>query len=227
MIKANRTTTMLLPFYSNFGKEFITVFEQMIGKGAVNIQLYLGDVNYNKKFKNLMDCLDENLIFVQILEKPFNFDRLLLHVQSHANFITSYESGLTDILVFKLNDPFDVALKQLKYSKYSKMYDKNLVDKLYPSTKDWYIIYVDDHQVVRFPQYINSSKKASINYLIDKWDNIEAKNFFNKLIISPYHVFKKSEELKELLEHIYNANIPVENELVEKIKLKQEILNYE
>ena len=57
-------------------------------------------------------------------------------------------------------------------------------------------------------------------------ESINAENFYKNIILSPYHVLKKK-NLKTLLEIIYNAKIPEENELVSEIKLEQEILNYE
>ena len=75
MIKANRTTSLLLPFYSNFGSEFIQCFDQVVGKGASNIRLYLSDADYNRSFLNMEKLLEDNIIFVQVLEEPFNFDK--------------------------------------------------------------------------------------------------------------------------------------------------------
>lgn len=226
MIKANRTTSLLLPFYSTFGSEFANVFDVIAGKAAMNIRLYLGDANYSSAFLNEEKLLLEDLIFVQILEEPFNFEKYLLQMQSHANYVTYYEEVNYKVIVFKLNEPFSTALKELKLSNYSKMYEKNLADKFFVGTKDWYFLYLDDHQMIRFPIFVNN-KMATLEYLMDKWDNINAKDFFTKLVMSPYHVFNKSENLRLLLEHIYESEIPKENELIEKIKLKQEILNYE
>jgi len=226
MIKANRTTSLLLPFYSNFGLEFIRVYEQVIGKGASNIRLYLGDANYNRSFLNLEKLLEDNIIFVQILEEPFNFDKLMLFMQSHQNYVTDYEHENYKVFVFKLNEPFSTAIKELKQSNYSKMYDKGMVEHIFSSTKDWYLIYADDHQIVRFPVSSNG-EEYSINHLTDKWDALNAINFYDKLIISPYYMLTKSKGLRLLLEHIYGAEIPEQNELVTKIKLENEILNYE
>lgn len=226
MIKANRTTSLLLPFYSGFGNEFMSVFEQVLGKGAKNVRLYMGDANYSSSFLNFTSFLLEDLIFVQILEEPFNFEKCLLYLQSHPNYVADYSEENYKVVVFKVDEPFVSALKNLKQSNYSKMYDKVLIDKFFGMTKDWYMMYADDHQIIRFPMFANN-QMASLDYLRDKWDAINAKNFFQNLIMSPFHVFNKSENLRLLLEHIYEAEIPKENELIEKIKLKDEILNYE
>jgi hypothetical protein len=225
MIKANRTTSLLLPFYSNFGSEFVYCFEQVIGKGASNIRLYLGDADYNRSFLNMEKLLEDNIIFVQILEEPFNFDKYLLQMQSHHSYITDYEYENYKVIVFKLNEPFSTAIKELKQSNYSKMYDKGMIDYCFKATKDWYLMYVDDHQVVRFPLFTNN-KMADLGYLKNKWDTINATEFYKKLVISPFHMLNKSENLRLLLEHIYGAEIPKENELVTKINLKEEILHY-
>jgi Txe/YoeB family toxin of Txe-Axe toxin-antitoxin module len=67
---------------------------------------------------------------------------------------------------------------------------------------------------------------ADLDYLRNKWDAINAMNFYKKIIISPFHMLNKSENLRYLLEHIYGSEIPKENELVTKINLKDEILHY-
>ena len=226
MIKTNRTTSLLLPFYSNFGSEFVHCFSQVVGKGASNIRLYLGDADYNRNFLNIEKLLEDNIIFVQILEEPFNFEKYLLQLQSHANYITNYKYKNYKVIVFKLNEPFSTAIKELKQSNYSLMYDKGMIDYCFSATKDWYLMYVDDHQIVRFPLFVNN-KMADLEYLKDKWDAINAIDFYKKLVISPFHMLNKSENLRLLLEHIYGAEIPKENELVTKINLKDEILHYE
>lgn len=225
MIKSNRTTILLLPFYSNFGSEFVNCFEQIIGKGAANIQLYIGDADYSRSFLNMEKLLEDNLIFVQLLEEPFNFEKYLLQIQSHQNYVTDYEYKNYRVIVFKLNEPFSTAIKQFKESKYSKMYDKAFIDYAFKATQDWYLIYADDHQIVRFPMFVNN-KMADLDYLRNKWDAINAMNFYKKIIISPFHMLNKSENLRYLLEHIYGSEIPKENELVTKINLKDEILHY-
>ena len=226
MIKANRTTSLLLPFYSNFGSEFIQCFEQVIGKGASNIRLYLGDADYNSNFLNMNKLLEDNIIFVQILEEPFNFEKYLLQFQTHPNYITDYEYENYKVIVFKLNEPFSTAIKELKQSNYSKMYEKGMIDYYFKATKDWYLLYDNNSEIVVFSLFENN-KMTDLEYLKNKWDNLNPVNFYKKLIISPFYMFNKSENLRLLLEHIYGAEIPKENELITEINLKDEILHYE
>ena len=103
------------------------------------------------------------------------------------------------------------------------MYDDTSLNKFFSGTKDWYLMYVDNYRSVIF----NDIKNFSETKMREKWEALNAKDFYQNLILSPYHVFKKSENLRILLEIIYNTIIPFENELASKIKLKQEILNYE
>lgn len=226
MIKANRTTSLLLPFYSNFGSEFIQCFEQVIGKGASNIRLYLGDAKYNSNFLNMNKLLEDNIIFVQILEEPFNFEKYLLQFQTHPNYITDYEYENYKVIVFKLNEPFSTAIKELKQSNYSKMYEKGMIDYYFKATKDWYLLYDNNSEIVVFSLFENN-KMTDLEYLKNKWDNLNPVNFYKKLIISPFYMFNKSENLRLLLGHIYGAEIPKENELITEINLKDEILHYE
>ena len=226
MIRANRTTQLLLPFYSSFGNEFINNFTNIIGSKAENVRLYIGDSKYSSSHKDKNAFINEPIIFVQLLEEPFNFEKYLLYIQSHQNYITDYEQDDYKIIVFKLDEPYLTALKNLKQSKYSKMYDSFILDKFFSGTKDWYLMYVDDYKSVIFNTTVNG-KEITETQMRDKWESINAENFYKNLILSPYHVFKKTKNLKTLLEIIYNTEIPDENELVSAIKLEQEILNYE
>ena len=226
MIKANRTTSLLLPFYGSFGKEFINSFTSVIGEGAKNMRLYLGDAKYSRSFLNFNDLLQDEIIFVQLLEEPFNFEKHLLLMQSHQNYITDYEEENYKIIVFKLDEPYTTALRELKQSRYSKMYNQALIDAYFSGTKYWYLMYVDDYKAVRF-DVLTNGKETTIEQMRDKWEELNASDFYKNLVISPYHMFRKSENLRQLLEIIYGAEIPKENELITKINLKDEILNYE
>jgi len=219
MTKVNRTTNLLLTFYSEFGNEFISVFNAIAGKGLYNVRLYFGDHHYSKSS-------DENLIFVQVLEECFNFEKYLLQIQSHPSYITDYQEDNYKVIVFEVKEPYIKALHYLKKSQYNKMFKSSAIEKWFGMTKGYYLIYKSDKQEVIFPEIVEGTK-IDMNTLKDRWDRIGDENFFQNLLISPYHMLLKTPELKELLEHIYGSKIPEENELIEPIKLKEEILHYE
>lgn len=226
MVK-NRTTNLMYPFYSTFGNEFINIYNSISNKYN-NIALYLADYEYNNynNFKDYDKFLDDDLIFVQVLEETMTFDRGLLVMQSHQNYVTDYESNGCRVIVFKLNEPYSKALRKLKMSEYSKMYKKEFVDSYYEESKFWYLKYKDELTNVSFNVFTNG-KVTTMEQHKEKWDRVDARDFFDGLMLSPYHVLNKSETLKEILEYVYNAEFPKENELIEKIKLEKEILNYD
>lgn len=226
MIKANRTTALLFPFYSNFGSEFINSFDNIIGKSTSNIRLYIGDAKYSSSFLNFHKLLEDDFLFVQVLEECFNFERHLLLIQSHENYITDYEEDNYRVIVLKLNDPYVKALREFKQSNYSKMYNQALVDNYFSTSRYWYMMYANDSRTVKF-DVLTNGKETTLEQMEDKWNAINAKDFYKNLIISPYHMFRKSENLRKLLSIVYNSKIPKENELITKINLKDEILNYE
>lgn len=214
MVTTNRTTVLLYPFFTLFGKEFISSYSNMIGKSGSLVKLYIGDHNYSKS-------IEENLLFVNILEECFNFEKHLLQIQSHQNYITDYklEDG-TIVIVFKLDEPFSTALKYLKKSKYSKMYEKENIINFFKYSDYFLLQYSNKNYPVIFYQ------NDSISNNIKKWKDLNPNNFFKDLVISPFHMFLKSIDLKTMLETIYQADIPENNEFIEKIKLNEEILNY-
>lgn len=225
MVK-NRTTSLMYPFYSTFGNEFINVFNNVSDKYN-NVSLYLGDWNYKNYngFQNFDKFLDDDLIFVKIFEEVLSFEKNLLLMQSHKNYVADYTSTNGIIVVFKLDEPYITALRHLKKDEYSKMYKKELIDSYYDESKFWYLKYNNEIQSASFNVFTNN-KLTTIEQHKEKWDNLQAVDFFNNLMLSPYHVLHKSENLRNILEYIYNAKFPKENELIEKIKLKNEILNY-
>lgn len=226
MIRANRTTSLLLPFYSNFGSEFINSFDNIIGKSPSNVRLYIGDANYSNSFLHMEKLLTDDFIFVQILEECFNFEKHLMLIQSHENYITDYEEENYRVLVLKLNDPYKKALREFKQSNYSKMYNQAIIDTYFSASRYWYLIYADENKAIKF-DVLTGGKETTIEQMEEKWNNLNAKDFYKNLIISPYHMFRRSENLRKLLSIIYNADIPKENELITKINFKDEILNYE
>ena len=153
MIRANRTTQLLLPFYSTFGNEFINNFTNIIGSKAENIRLYIGDSKYSSSYKEKNVFINEPIIFVQLLEEPFNFEKHLLYIQSHQNYITDYklEDGTT-VIVFKLDKPFSTALNYLKKSKYSKMYEKENVINFFKYSDYFLLQYSNKNYPVIFYQ---------------------------------------------------------------------------
>lgn len=222
MIK-NRTTALLYPFYSNFGNDFINAFT-LLSNRYDNVTLYLGDSNY-KSYNNFEDYesfLDDEVIFAHVDKKVNNFDKYQMQLQSHKNYVTDYDN----VFVFKLDEPYAKAARHLKKSEYSRMYSRNFIDLYFDESKFWYMKFKDENQSASFNVFQNA-KMVTLDQHKEKWNGLNTEGFFNKIMLSPYHVLNRSENLRGILEIVYGTEIPENLELVEKIKLEKEILNYE
>jgi len=208
----NKTTSFMYAFCSTFGTEFINLFI-----GELYYTLYLGDWNY-KNYNNFTDYkkfIEDDIIFALMSPKKgdFSFEKRLLLVQSHENYIADYEIGEKRMVVFKVDEPHKTSLRMLKRSQFSKMYSPSDVDKWFKASKSFYISYVDRNGEVR----INKDNCESIPDL--------EKNY-HKIVYSPYHILRKTPALRELLECIFHVEIDYNQELAEKINIESEILNF-
>ena len=77
MVTTNRTTVLLYPFFTLFGKEFISSYSNMIGKSGSLVKLYIGDHNYSKS-------IEENLLFCKYFRRMFQLWKTFI-----ANTISS------------------------------------------------------------------------------------------------------------------------------------------
>jgi len=208
----NKTTKYLYPFCSNFGDEFKDVYNNH----TKVLQIYIGDYKYKdySNFENYEQFLKDNIIFVMFDKRDKPFDKSLTYIQNHKNYIADYEiDERRHVIVFEVIEQYRRALRYFKLSKYSAMYSEEDLDKHFSKgSKNFLARYGISEETVH----------------VKNCDGLIGKQFnYNQFKLSTYHVLKKSKELRELLECVYNCYIDEHTELMEKIKLEEEVLNYD
>ncbi len=209
-MKPNKTTDYLWAFYSNFGREFTMVFENL-----KNVSLFISDYNYKNydNYKDWESFIKDDIIFCYIPECAA-LEKAILFMQIHSNYITDYEVSKGHMVVFKLNEPHKTALRQFKQSKFSKMYHDVEINTFFDMSAKFYAKYIDD---LDKPRLITDKNCIHLKDI----EKIHA-----SLRLSYYHVLKRSTNLRSILECLYNSSIPLENELMDRINFKSEIYNY-
>ncbi len=208
----NKTTKYLYPFCSNFGENFLKVYNNY----TKVLQIYIGDCKYKNynNFRDYEEFLGDNIIFVMFDKRDKSFDKSLTYIQTHKNYIADYEiDEYRHIIVFEISEQYKEALKYFKLSKYSKMYTQNDTDKHFSKGSK--------HFLAKYGMSDQTIHKENCNSLIGTEFN------YNQFKLSRYHVLRKSKELRELLECVYNCSIDDNTELIDEIKLEEEVLNYE
>lgn len=209
-MKPNKTTDYLWAFYSNFGREFTMVFENL-----KNVLLFISDYDYKNydNYKEWDSFIKDDIIFCYIPECTA-LEKALLFMETHSNYVTDYKVEGGHMVVFKLNEPHKTALRQFKQSKFSKMYQNSEIDAFFDMSTKFYAKYVD---IDGKPKLITDKNCTYLNDL---------ERIHKSLRLSYYHVLKRSTNLKNILECLYNSTIPSENELMDRINFKSEIYNY-
>lgn len=207
----NNTTKYLYSFYNNFGKEFTQIYNSQLKV----LQLYIGDRKYKDydNFTNGKDFRNDNILFIAVDKRSLAFDKSLIGIQGDKHYVADYAIDDTKhMLVVELTGEHKIALNYFKRSQYSKMYPVEVLNKTFITSKSW---------IAKYGMTEDEVTKQNCNDLIGEQFN------YHQLKLSRYHVMTKSKELRELLECIYNCSIGEDTELMEKIRLNKEVLNYE
>jgi len=215
----NKTTKFLYPFYSDFGGEFKYIYEDALRI----LSLYVADYKYKnyEDFSDTKSFLDDNIIFINISRKTITFEKNLLYIQGHRNYITDYEDEEDKhVIVMKVDEPHKTALRNLKLGLYSKMYDKKNIEKYFDKSKSYFLKY----DTKKYGEVSITEKNCSL--IIPNLSKGESFDY-KKLKVSTYHVLMNSLELRKNLECLFEASIPKDTELMDLPSLRDECLNYE
>jgi hypothetical protein len=228
-VKTN-TSIYMWGFYSNW-----TAQDKEIFKGAKFDNYYLGDMQY-KHYNFMLDFdvfLQDNYMFALLSEKENNhYEDIIELLQQCKHFITSYD--VTDyafnseqdeivtldcrktMFVFKVSGKHEQALKHFKQSQFSKMYDFDAAKSLFSNHTDYFV------KLMRGNTYIKIDSKN----VEEVFSKLSLEKEVNNIKISYFHVLNKSAELKNIIEKIYNINLPKDAELKSKLDWNKEIYNY-
>lgn len=217
----NRTTKYFFVPFAEENSSFISNYNICYKNDGVRI--YLDDLEKKDDYGEdvLYVCFNRN--------KIIRFEERLTFFKFADNYITDYFlSDLEHIIVFKIPKKFRETFTFFYNGEYSKMYDNKTIELCFKNHSDYFLKYKS------IPITINNIKiltndtiyTTEIENLGILNNIISLEKEFNNIILSPYHVLKKSKELQEIISKVYNINKKYIHELDSKPILSQEILRY-
>lgn len=186
------------------------------------LKIYLDDISY-KDFNE--DCLF--VCFDKI--KIYKFEDRLNFFKFTDSYITDYEVSANEhIIIFKIHKKYKHIKELFLLGQYSKMYGDRIIENHFSNHSSYYVKYKHTPISITSKKILEKENKIELfidnEYIIDNIDSLE--NNFKDLILSPYHVLKKSKELKLILSKLYKININSMDELDSIPLEEQEIFRF-
>lgn len=222
----NKTTKYLFVPFAEEKKSFITYYNICYTAGGLKI--FLDDANYEH---NHEDCL-----FVYIdRTKVYKFEDILLFFRFYDTYLEDYPISSTEhMIIFKIDKSYRKTIEMFKEGKYSEMYDNRTIELFFSANhKSYYLKYKGVSITTSIKKTVIGSgdKQEEIKKIvIDNetiLNNIRSLELdYKHLVLSQYHVLKKSEELQCILSCLYMVNPKYIKELDSKPLMEDEIFNY-
>lgn len=203
----NKTTKYFFVPFSEESSSFISNYNICYKNDGVRI--YLDDLEKKDDYgkDTLFVCFDRN--------KILRFEEKLTLFKFTDNYIIDYPlSESKHIIVFKISKKYRKTFDFFYNGEYSKMYDNKIIENCFKNHSNYFLKYKS------IPITMDNIKIFNIK----NNDTVLLETNFQNIILSPYHVLKKSKQLTEILSVIYNVDKNYFYELDSKIDLFQEIL---
>lgn len=222
----NKTTKYLFVPFTDENSYFINNYNLCHTTGG--LQIYLGDDEFKHSYE---DCL-----FVHFDKtKIHKFDERLAFFKFGDNYLEDYEISPSEhMIIFKIDKSYRTSIESFKKGKYSEMYSTKVIDLFFSKeSMDFYLKYKGTPITTSIKKTVIGSgdKQEEIKQLVinnpkvlDYIPSLEAE--FKNIVLSKYHVLKKSEELQLILSYLYMVNKKYIDELESKPLMKDEIFNY-
>jgi len=186
------------------------------------LKIYLDDIEYSG--------FNEDCLFIYFdKNKIIKFEDRLNFFKFCDSYVTDYEISATEhLIIFKIHKKYRHVKELLLSGQYSKMYDERIIENHFANHSGYYLKYKHIPISVKSRKILEKEEKTELyvenEYVIDSIDSLE--DTFKDVFLSPYHVLKKSKELKLILSKLYKVNLKYIDEL-DSIPLKeQEIFRF-
>lgn len=217
----NRTTKYFFVPFSEESSSFITNYNICYRNDGVRI--YLDDLEKTDDYgqDTLYVCFDRN--------KILRFEERLTFFKFADNYIADYPlSESKHVVVFRIPEKFRKTFSFFYNGEYSKMYDGKTIELCFKDSKEYFFKYKS------IPVTVNNIKILDKdNLYTTEIENIGVlKNIlslekdFSNIVLSPYHVLKKSKELIEIISKLYSVDKRYIDELDSKPIISEEVLRY-
>lgn len=211
----NRTSKYFFIPFTDESYAFINNYNACHNNNGLRI--YLDDIGYSGDSEDcLFVCFDK--VRIHKFEDRLNFFKFC------DSYLDDYEVSANEhIIVFKIHKKYRHIKELFLSGQYSKMYSDKIIDNHFSNHSGYYLKYKHTPILVKNKKILERENATELyieNEIII--DNIGSlRDTFKDVILSPYHVLKKSKELKFILSKLYNVNIDYIDEL-DSIPLEEE-----
>lgn len=216
----NRTSKYFFIPFTDESHAFINNYNACHNNNGLRI--YLDDIEYSQYNEDcLFVCFDKSKI--PKFEDRLNFFKFT------ENYVFDYEVSLTQhVIVFKIHKKYKFVKDLFLLGEYSKMYSDKIIDNHFSNHSGYYLKYKHTPISVKSIKILEKEDTLGISieneYIID--NIISLKDNFKHILLSPYHVLKKSKELKFILSKLYQIKLKYIDELDSKPLEEEEIFRF-
>ena len=186
------------------------------------LKIYLDDIEYGGS--------NEDCLFVYFdKNKIIKFEDRLNFFKFCDSYVTDYEISANEhLIIFRIHKKYRHVKELLLNGQYSKMYGERIIESHFANHSGYYLKYKHTPISVKSRKLLEREEKTELyvenEYVIDSIDSL--KDTFNDVFLSPYHVLKKSKELKLILSKLYKVNLEYIDELDSIPLEEQEIFRF-
>lgn len=203
MTEINKTTRYLFVPFAYQDKAFISNYNAC-HKG---LKIYLDDTGTDDKYYD--DCFYVYFDSSKIIK----FEERLLFFKMCDCYVKDYQISETEhIIIFKYLEQFKDTVIAFVSGWYHLMYDNKIIETYFSKHADYFMKYND----------VPITEKN-----ISVLENLDSLYKDYKLIqLSPYHVLKRSDELKTLVSRLYGVDKEIIPDLESKPIFSQEVFRW-
>lgn len=186
------------------------------------LRIYLDDIKYAGDSE---DCL-----FVYFDKaKIHKFEERLNFFKFCDSYVDDYEVSANEhLIIFRIHKKYRHVKELLLNGEYSKMYEERIIESHFANHSGYYLKYKHTPISVKSRKLLEREDKTELyidnEYIINNIISLE--DTFKDVILSPYHVLKKSKELRLILSKLYKVKLKYIDELDSIPLEEQEIFRF-
>lgn len=216
----NRTSKYFFIPFTDESYAFINNYNACHNNNGLRI--YLDDIKYAGDSEDcLFVCFDK--VKIHKFEDRLNFFKFC------DSYVDDYEVSLNEhVILFKIDKKYRHIKELFLKGQYSKMYSDRIIESHFSNHSGYYLKYKHTPISVKSRKLLEREDKTELyidnEYIIDNIISLE--DTFKDVVLSPYHVLKKSKELRLILSKLYKVNLEYIDELDSIPLEEQEIFRF-
>lgn len=216
----NRTSKYFFIPFTDESHAFINNYNVCHNNNGLKI--YLDDIKYSGDSEDcLFVCFDK--VKIHKFEDRLNFFKFC------DSYVDDYEVSLNEhVIVFKIDKKYRHTKELFLKGQYSKMFNDRIIESHFSNHSGYYLKYKHTPISVKSRKLLEKENVTELfidnEYIIDAITSL--KDTFKDVVLSPYHVLKKSKELQFILSKLYGVKLKYIDELDSIPLEEQEIFRF-